>query len=117
MSPKPKRQRKTTSLKRHPVSGKLSGGKPSKPSPSELAKADASTYVRRSGPMSVFDKHPEVAEYMQASCELIRAGKSTLTVRELCERIRKHFGVEVSHNAAQKYVIDRYGGMRALMYG
>lgn len=89
----------------------------SKPSPSELAKADAATFTRRNGPMSVFEKHPEIAEYMDASCELIKQGKSTLTVRELCDRILKHFGVEVSHNMAQKYVLDHHGGMRALLYG
>lgn len=110
----PAKTQRKTSLKRHPVSGKLSGGKPSKPSPSELAKADAKEFTSTCGSVRFEHKHPECAEYIDAVCALIREGKSKMSVRQMHDRCVEHFGYDGSDTPIHRYVQRKHGGMGAL---
>lgn len=107
------RPKKKKPKKRNPSTGQMVK------SPAELARQDVEGFHgTRCGMKGVFDKNPDMREYVDAICAEIKAGNCNWSIADIARGLKKHFGDRApKDNAVDHYVRQAYGGMRVLKDG
>ncbi len=83
-------------------------------SPAELAKADSAEYGRQNGPLGVLKANPQYVDYIEAVVDLMRQGKSNMSIRQIADNLAKHYGYTGRTQPIQLYLLRKHGGMRGI---
>lgn len=92
--------------KRDPHTGIL---QKAKPTPAELAKADAAAGRRSSGPTSVVLENKDWCVYIDACVEEIKSGRSNMSMSQIHDGLILHFKYPYSYSTVREYIYRHHG--------